>query len=231
MSAADARLPVHEAFYSWQGEGVHAGRAAFFIRLLGCPIRCPWCDSAGTWHPDFVPKEMDRRTVEELVAQTKATRAEFVVITGGEPAIHDLTPLTTALRAEEIPVHLETSGAFPLRGNFDWVTVSPKWQKLPLEENIARAAELKLIVEDAGSIARWMAFLAGKNWEGKPVWLHPEWSQRAEEKVLRSITEWVREKGAPFRAGWQLHKCYNADAADARSQPPVPLGGDEKRGF
>ena len=231
MSAAPARLPVHEAFYSWQGEGAHAGRAAFFIRLMGCPIRCPWCDSAGTWHADFVPKEIDRRSVAELVAQARATRAEFLVITGGEPAIHDLRPLTAALRAEAIPAHLETSGAFPLRGDFDWVTVSPKWQKLPLAENIARADELKLIVENPDSIARWMDFLAGKNWEGKPVWLHPEWSRHAEKKILGAITDWVRAHGAPFRAGWQRHTCYNADAADTRSKPPVPLGGDLAGGF
>ncbi|MDG2170458.1 MAG: 7-carboxy-7-deazaguanine synthase QueE, partial [Opitutales bacterium] len=84
-------LPVYETFYSWQGEGCHMGKSAFFIRLFGCPIKCPWCDSAGTWHPDFVPETIERISVEALVAQAKEHNPAIVVITGGEPCIHDLT--------------------------------------------------------------------------------------------------------------------------------------------
>ena len=124
-------LPIHERFHSFQGEGCHAGRAAFFIRTYGCPVHCPWCDSAGTWHPDLKPDALNRMDVAALAEEAAAARPAFVVVTGGEPAIHDLAPLTDALRAAGLPVHLETSGAFPVRGHFDWITLSPKRWKLP----------------------------------------------------------------------------------------------------
>jgi organic radical activating enzyme len=223
--------PVHEVFYSWQGEGLHLGRAAFFIRLHGCPVHCPWCDSAGTWHSGHAPAQLEHASVPSLVAQARETRAEFVVITGGEPAMHDLAPLTAALHEAALPVHLETCGAFPLRGEFDWVTLSPKWAAVPSAENLARADELKLIIETPEDIARWAAFLASVPLRARAVWLHPEWSHRSDAAVLAAITQWVRGHGAPFRAGWQVHKCYNADAADSRSRPPVPLGGRPEAGF
>ncbi|MGK0176927.1 MAG: 7-carboxy-7-deazaguanine synthase, partial [Lentimonas sp.] len=130
------KLPIHERFYSFQGEGVHAGRAAYFIRTFGCPVHCPWCDSAGTWHPDYIPKKIARFEPEELAAEAAKTAAEFTVITGGEPTIHDLTNLTEELHAVGQKVHLETSGAFAIKGTFDWITLSPKRWKLPLAENI-----------------------------------------------------------------------------------------------
>jgi organic radical activating enzyme len=149
------RLPVHEQFYSFQGEGCHAGRAAYFIRLFGCPVHCPWCDSAGTWHPDFTPKHIERVEVATLAAAAAASAAEFTVITGGEPTIHDLRGLTDALQAVGQPVHLETSGAFPIKGDFDWITLSPKRWKLPLEANLALADELKIIVDRVDAIAEY----------------------------------------------------------------------------
>jgi len=223
-------LPVHERFYTFQGEGLHAGRAAFFIRLFGCPVHCPWCDSAGTWHPDYVPKKVPRLAASTLAAEAAATRAEFVVLTGGEPAIHDLGPLTSELAALGLPVHLETSGAFPLRGRFDWVTLGPKRWKWPLAANLDRADEFKLIVDAPGAIAEY-----GERLElvrrAKTIWLHPEWSLRDDAATLAAITEWVKDHGAPFRAGWQMHKGYAADLADERSRPVVPLGGDPAKGY
>lgn len=224
-------LPIYETFHAWQGEGVHLGRSAFFIRTFGCPVRCPWCDSAGTWHPDFIPEAIDRLSVEELVGRAVAAKPEFVVITGGEPAVHDLGPLTDALARAGLPSHLETSGGFTLRGAFAWVTLSPKWWQLPLLGNLARADELKVIVEDETSIARWIDQLgAGITTPGRSVWLHPEWSQRENPGVLNAISATVKTRGAPFRAGWQVHRNYGVDALDARSRPPVPLGGDPSRG-
>lgn len=223
-------LPIHETFHAWQGEGAHMGRAAFFIRTQGCPLRCEWCDSAGTWHPDWTPEKIERAPVAELAAAARAARPAFVVVTGGEPAIHDLGSLTAALHAAGLPVHLETSGAYPLRGDFDWVTVSPKRARPPLDETLARADELKLIVEDATSIASWWEKVGGRVPKARHVWLHPEWSRRTDAAVQRSISEWVKERGDPFRAGWQLHRLYDVDALDPRSRPPVPLGGDPARG-
>src|ERR1700743_3054774 len=110
------RYPVQERFFTFQGEGVHMGLPAFFIRLYGCPVHCPWCDSAGTWHPNYKPDHIDRFSSSELTREATAAGANMVVITGGEPAIHDLKDLTTSLQEAGMRVHLETSGAFPLRG-------------------------------------------------------------------------------------------------------------------
>ena len=150
-------LPIHEQFYTFQGEGAHAGRAAYFIRTFGCPVHCPWCDSAGTWHPDYIPKQIQRLSAEALAAEVAQTQAECTVITGGEPAIHDLNPLTDALHAIGQPTHLETSGAFPIRGTFDWITLSPKRWKLPLDENVTRANEFKLIIDRPEAIDEYVS--------------------------------------------------------------------------
>ncbi len=224
------RLPVHERFHSWQGEGMHLGRSAYFIRLFGCPVHCPWCDSAGTWHPDYIPENVEKLPVAELALAAQESGAEFVVVTGGEPAIHDLGELTRALRVFGLPVHIETSGGFAIRGDFDWITLSPKWQKLPLAENLAKASEFKLIVETADSIEKWIQKI-GVHFENTPVWLHPEWSKRADAQVLRSITQTVKRRGAPFRAGYQMHKLYQADLLDPNSRPAAPLGGDPSQGY
>lgn len=206
------------------------GRSAFFIRTFGCPVKCPWCDSAGTWHPDYIPKGIAKQSPQDLAYMAAEHSPDCVVITGGEPAIHDLTPLTTALHAHGLQVHLETSGAFPLQGDFDWVTVSPKWQKMPLEENLRRADEIKIIVEDENSIDRWNEEIHSFI-DTTHVWLHPEWSHRDDPTILRSITEWTKEHGSPFRPGFQLHKLYHADLLDSRSRSNVPLGGDHLLGF
>lgn len=206
------------------------GRAAFFIRLFGCPVHCPWCDSAGTWHSGYVPKNIEKMSVASLVGEAKGCGAEFVVITGGEPAIHDLTELTEALKEMGLAVHIETSGGFELKGHFDWITLSPKWQQLPLAETLICASELKLIVEDEFSIEKWANKL-GDSVVDRPIWLHPEWSQRSNAKVLESITQWVKEHGAPYRVGYQMHKLYKADLLDPKSRKSVPLGGDEAKGY
>jgi len=221
--------PVNETFLSWQGEGVHLGRKAFFIRLQGCPVRCAWCDAASTWHPAHVPKDVRKASAEELAAEAAASRPEFVVLTGGEPCIHDLGPLVAALAAKGLSAHLETCGAFPVPAGLAWVTVSPKWAKPPTAEALAAADELKVIVEEPETIGKWEAALGG--WVCPVVWLHPEWSRRGDPAVLGAITDTVKARGAPFRAGWQVHKPYAADSLDPRSRPPAPLGGDPSRGF
>ena len=228
------QLPIHERFYSFQGEGLHIGRAAYFIRTFGCPVHCPWCDSAGTWHPDHVPKDIDRFAPGELAAEAAETAAEFTVITGGEPTIHNLSELTDALHAIGQKVHLETSGAFPIRGNFDWITLSPKRWKLPLAENIRRADEFKLIIDRPEAIEEYVAVLTKdftKIQDNRIIWLHPEWSQHNNPEILNYITEWIKQHGAPCRAGWQLHKNYAADLLDQRSAPAAPLGGIPEKGF
>ena len=205
------------------------GRSAFFIRLFGCPIKCPWCDSAGTWHPDYMPDKVERYTAGELADKALESRAAFAVITGGEPSIHDLNELTAALSERGLAAHLETSGAFEIKGNFDWVTLSPKWQKLPIQSSIEKASEFKLIVEDGESVEKWIREI---DFTGNcPVWLHPEWSQVRNVALLESITQFIKKHGEPFRAGYQMHKLYKADLLDENSQKAVPLGGDPDLGY
>ena len=203
-------LPVYETFYTWQGEGCHMGKPAFFIRLFGCPVHCPWCDSAGTWHPDHIPDKIDKYAVDALLDQALSHPTRRVVITGGEPCIHDLSDLTNALRAAGCKIHLETSGAFPIRGSFDWITVSPKIWKEPLLGCLEQADEFKLIVDSLSSIDRWEAKL-GHLFEKRSVWLHPEWSKREDEDILKLINRKVMENKFDYRAGYQLHKLYGVD--------------------
>lgn len=223
-------LPIHEQFYTFQGEGTHAGKAAYFIRTFGCPVHCPWCDSAGTWHPDFIPKKINRIDEKELADAAKDTHAEFVVVTGGEPTIHDLAPLVDALHACNLPVHLETSGAFEIKGDFDWITLSPKRWKLPRHENLSKASEFKIIVDRSQTIEEYCDTLELESYE-KPIWLHPEWSQHRNADILDTITQKIKSKGAPYRAGWQMHKPYRSDNLDPQSAPPAPLGGKAELGY
>lgn len=239
-------LPVYERFHTFQGEGVWMGYPAFFIRLHGCPIACPFCDSAGTWHPEYVPKiPKDMMMSPVLLAEEiKEAGVEMVVITGGEPAIHDLTELSQAIR-ERVPgarIHIETSGAFPIRGIVHWITLSPKRWKEPLPENVWKASEFKIIVEKAEDIEFYYEMLKACNKKADPqlnlsipdirsIWLHPEWGQKNNADLLLAISNAVKNGGGRYRAGYQLHKLYRVDAADYRSRSLVPLGGNPKRGY
>jgi organic radical activating enzyme len=230
------KYPVHERFFTFQGEGVHTGKRAFFVRLFGCPVHCPWCDSAGTWHPDWVPAEVDRMEVDQIQRELIGSRAEILVITGGEPAVHDLEPLTELIPFP-IRVHLETSGGFEIKGIIDWVTLSPKRWKPPLGDNVIMADEFKFIIERPADIQFYFDMIKDLGYgEGvsdgtEPIWLHPEWSHREDPAVLEEIIATVKTVGPPFRAGWQLHKLYAVDAKDGRSRPLVPLGGNPDKGL
>jgi organic radical activating enzyme len=229
------RYPVYERFYTWQGEGVHLGRAAYFIRLYGCPQACPWCDSAGTWHKDFRPEGVTLMSAEDLAGAVRAESPDgaFVVVTGGEPILFDLAPLVDTLHALGRRVHIETSGIAPLRGDLNWVTLSPKpFGQWPLPEVVARADEVKLIVHEPGDIRAGLETLAGLR-EDAVVWLHPEWSRARERDagVLNAITHAVKEDPR-LRAGYQMHKLYRADDLDAQSDKRlIPLGGNPGLGY
>jgi 7-carboxy-7-deazaguanine synthase len=215
-------LPVYERFHSWQGEGIHSGRSAFFIRLHGCPVHCPWCDSAGTWHPDHKPDHIDRLSPIQLAEEAFSSGCEFVVITGGEPAIHNLHDLTYELRIRNLPIHLETCGAYSIKGEMDWITLSPKNLAPPIDENLAVADEFKIIIEDKETIQNWLNQIPFPDL-GVPTWLHPEWSLSQDILLLSSINDWVKKHGAPYRAGFQMHKLYLADESDQRSKPTAAL--------
>src|SRR6185503_17239666 len=227
------QLPIHERFAAFQGEGCHMGLSAFFIRTYGCPVKCKFCDSAGTWHKDFAPKKSLLVDVPDLVKEAKEANHVFVVLTGGEPCIHreGVQALSESLSIAKIALHVETCGAFPLPPSwFDWITVSPKRDALPKDEMLLAANELKIIVDNVGAIEEWMSFING-TLPKVPVWLHPEWSMRNDPSILNYISESVKLRGGRFRAGYQLHKLYNVDKLDKRSAPLVPLGGNPKKGF
>ncbi|NBU46608.1 MAG: 7-carboxy-7-deazaguanine synthase QueE [Flavobacteriales bacterium] len=135
-------LPVMEYFHTIQGEGFHTGRSAFFIRLGGCDVGCVWCDVKESWNVAAHPK----LSTEKLIDIVKNSQAEFVVITGGEPAMHDLTDLTNRLRNQQIYSAIETSGCYPLLGEIDWYCFSPKKFKAPCNEAYEKANELKVII-------------------------------------------------------------------------------------
>jgi len=115
-------LPVMESFYTLQGEGFHQGRAAYFIRLAGCDVGCVWCDVKESWDASSHPL----LSIEDITQEAKKFPGRLAVITGGEPLMHDCGPLTRELKAAGFQTHIETSGAYPLSGEWDWICLSPK---------------------------------------------------------------------------------------------------------
>lgn len=221
------KYPIYEHFHAFQGEGFHMGRPAYFFRLYGCPLKCSWCDSAGTWHKDWKPDHVGKINEEEMLQTTKSKKFNFIVITGGEPAIFNLNPIVDIFHENDIKIHIETSGAFPIKGDFDWITVSPKMSQKPLVENIEKANELKIIVDSLDSIDEWEKHFKNK----EHIWLHPEWSQRSNPEILDLISCYVKSGRYNCRAGYQLHKLYNIDRLDPNSKSLTPLGGNINNGY
>jgi len=180
------KLPVMEQFYTIQGEGVYAGYAAYFVRLGGCDVGCVWCDVKESW--DASKHQM--LSVDEIVEEVKASGAQLCVITGGEPAMYDLFLLTKALKQAGIRTHIETSAAYPISGQFDWICISPKKFKFPLESEMVKADELKIIVfnkSDFEWAERWALLCK----PGCRLLLQAEWDNK--EKVTPRIVEYVKE--------------------------------------
>ena len=201
------KYPIAETFLSFQGEGLHCGRKAFFVRLFGCNVKCPWCDSKYAWNgstPEY-------KTVDEIVAEVEKSKTNLVVITGGEPCLFDLRPLLKELLTRGIECNLETSGTLPIieadSTKFTWVALSPKLFMLPLEENLIRADELKMIVSTVDELPEY-AEIAKKAKNAKCLWLEPEWSKAQDVELLRGIADFVINTGGKFRCGWQMHKNY-----------------------
>ena len=147
-SSRNPTLPIVETFHSIQGEGIHAGRSALFIRLGGCSVGCSWCDTKHSW-PAAVHPQRPLQALAAEAQQAAAAGAAFAVITGGEPLEHDLTALCAAMGASGLPLHLETSGCEDLSGAFAWITLSPKAHRPPRPELLRRCHELKVVVHSA----------------------------------------------------------------------------------
>ncbi len=191
-------LPLVEDFYTLQGEGFHAGKPAYFIRLGGCDVGCAWCDAKYTWNPRLFPPTDVQVVVERVVA----SGARCVVITGGEPLLYPLEPLTNELASRELQVFLETSGSHPFSGRFDWVCLSPKRKRPPLAEAFARAQELKVIIENETDFD-WAEQNAARVGRECLLYLQPEWS--ASEHMMPSIVEYAKAHPA-WSVSVQTHK-------------------------
>ena len=144
----------------------------YFIRLGGCDVGCVWCDVKESWDAHMHPL----RNISELVAEINSLKAKTVVITGGEPLMYDLSQLTSNLKNHGKKILLETSGAYPLSGEFDWVCVSPKKFKSPISEVLNKADELKVVVYHASDLL-WAQSFVNSLRHGCKLLLQPEWSK------------------------------------------------------
>lgn len=190
--------PIMEHFYTLQGEGKYTGTSAYFIRIGGCDVGCVWCDVKESWDANVHPK----MSVEELKNIVAQYPGDLVVITGGEPAMYDLTVLVEALHSIGKYVAIETSGTSKLIGNVDWYTFSPKKFKAPVEEAYTKASELKIVIFHKSDLA-WAEDHSQKVNENCVLYLQPEWSKR--EQLLPTIIEYVKNH-PKWKISLQTHK-------------------------
>ncbi|RLD28897.1 MAG: 7-carboxy-7-deazaguanine synthase QueE [Bacteroidetes bacterium] len=193
-------LPLMEEFYTIQGEGYHKGTAAYFIRVGGCDVGCHWCDVKESWNPDIHPPTDIGSIVANAVKYSKT-----IVVTGGEPLTWDMSPLTQQLKEKGLDTHIETSGAYPLSGTWDWICLSPKKNKLPTAEIYTQADELKVIVcnKDDFRFAEEQALKVNPDCK---LYLQPEWSKR--DKMIPLIVDYVMAH-PHWVVSLQTHKYLN----------------------
>jgi organic radical activating enzyme len=191
-------LPLVEEFYSVQGEGCNTGRAAYFIRVGGCDVCCSWCDTKYSWNAELHPMV----EIETIAANVAAAGADSVVVTGGEPLMWDMGPLCDLLRSKGIETFLETSGAYPLTGTWDWITLSPKKNSPPLPGIWGMANELKVVIQDGTDFEEAERY-GRKVGPGCHLLLQPEWSRYRE--IISEITEYVK-RNTRWRVSLQAHK-------------------------
>ncbi|MFH6602193.1 7-carboxy-7-deazaguanine synthase QueE [Maribacter algicola] len=193
-------LPLMEEFYTIQGEGFHKGTAAYFIRVGGCDVGCHWCDVKESWNAETHPP-----TEIVQIVENASKYSNTIVVTGGEPLMWNMDPLTDALKAKQLHTHIETSGAYPLTGKWDWICLSPKKNKLPKTEIYKKAHELKIIVYNRHDLI-FAEEEAAKVGEDCILYLQPEWSMR--EKVIPLIVDYVMQN-PKWKVSLQTHKYLN----------------------
>jgi organic radical activating enzyme len=194
-------LPVMEDFYTIQGEGYHQGKAAYFIRLGGCDVGCVWCDVKESWDES----RFEKFETHSLVLKVKQTPAGIVVITGGEPLMHNLDAFTRHLQEAGLKTHIETSGAHPLSGTWDWICLSPKKFKAPLPEIVPLANELKVVVFNKSDFD-WAEKYARVANSTCKLYLQPEWDKK--DEVTPLIINYIKEN-PQWELSLQLHKYIN----------------------
>ena len=194
-------LPLMEAFYTIQGEGYYSGKAAYFLRIGGCDVGCHWCDVKESWNADLHPPT----SITDILKGIAQYPVDTVVITGGEPLMWNLDKLTAALKLEGLKVHLETSGAYPYSGDFDWVCMSPKKMQVPLLAIKPITSELKIIVNNKHDFVWAEQQREGLSDDCK-LYLQAEWSKR--EKIIPMIIDFVKEN-KDWTISLQSHKYMN----------------------
>ena len=190
-----------EHFYTIQGEGYHQGRAAYFLRLGGCDVGCVWCDVKDSWNADDHPST----SIEHMTNHVAKSNADIVVVTGGEPLMYNLDTLTSQLKLIGRNVHIETSGAYPLSGTWDWICVSPKKFKPCLPEALDQADELKIIVFNKSDFKFAEEYAGTVSAECK-LYLQPEWSR--EKEMLPLIVDYIKDH-PKWNISLQIHKYIN----------------------
>ena len=195
------KYPIMEHFFTIQGEGTYSGRAAYFIRIAGCDVGCVWCDVKESWDKD----QHTTMTIKEIIEKVTESKTDFVVITGGEPAMYNLNPLVEPLKKMGITIAIETSGCYPLQGDVDWYCFSPKKFKAPCDEAYVRANELKVIINHPSDL-EWANKHAEKVLDSCHLFLQPEWSKT--EKLLPLIISYVKGN-LKWKISLQTHKYMN----------------------
>lgn len=195
------RLPLMEAFHTIQGEGYHQGKSAYFIRLAGCNVGCHWCDVKESWDESRFPTIK----VSNMVNEAATHPTNIVVVTGGEPLMHDLSILTEKLKSYSFQIHLETSGAYQVTGSWDWICFSPKKFKRPHEDIYKVANELKVVIYNKTDFS-WAEQHASLVNEHCQLYLQPEWSKR--EVMIPQIIDYVK-KHPKWNVSLQIHKYMN----------------------
>lgn len=187
-----------EAFYTIQGEGFYTGSPAYFIRTGGCDVGCVWCDVKDSWQAERWPSQ----SIPEIVEKAKAYDARLAVVTGGEPLMYDMDPLTAQLRTEGFHTNVETSGAHPLSGTWDWLCFSPKKFMQPRKEFYEAADELKVVIYNKSDF-KWAEEHAARVRPECLLFLQPEWDKS--EKMLPEIINYVKDNPR-WKISLQTHK-------------------------
>ena len=201
LVAEGLMLPLMEAFYTIQGEGYHSGKSAFFLRIGGCDVGCHWCDVKESWNADLHPPTEIHKMIDQILAYPSKT----VVVTGGEPLMWNMQPLTDSLHSKGMSVHIETSGAYPLSGDFDWICLSPKKNNPPKEAIIPKANELKVIIHNRNDF-KWAEQFAGQCSSDCKLYFQPEWSKAKE--MMPEIVNYVMNN-PQWNISLQSHKYMN----------------------
>ena len=195
------KIPLMESFLSIQGEGFFSGKSSYFLRIGGCDVGCHWCDVKESWDPGIHPLTK----VDDIIDKIKQYSVKIVVVTGGEPLMYNLDYLCQSLKLLDIKIHLETSGAYMLSGNFDWICLSPKKTLKPLKNIYNISDELKIIVSNKNDL-KWAQDQKKLVGDECKLYLQPEWSKK--EIILPQIIDFV-SKNSEWSISLQSHKYMN----------------------